>query len=500
MDELFPNALDNFALDLEARVKADRRWRDWTVADLRPALSRIIACLSVYRTYRVVGQPTAPEDISVIERAVEEAMHLNESSDRLPYQFIRDIWTGRYPDQKAGPELKAWAEDWVCKLQQYTGAIMAKSVEDTFFYRYVRMFAANEVGHHPAEFGRPVSDFHEDNRKRQETWPASMLGTSTHDTKMSEDVRARLLALSEIPERWDVAIHRWSKFNHEAKTLVNNVLAPDANEEYLLYQILLGAWPLDEAGVDAEFRARIKGYMRKAMAESKARTNWASPNEPWLAACDKFIDAILDRKASGSFWEDFLPFQAQLAGQGMKMSLVQVALKLTSPGVPDFYQGTEIWDFSLVDPDNRRPVDFASRQELMKGIDQASVSYLFETWKDGRIKLRVIRSLLRYRREQPGLFQRGSYTPLQVSGPHASRFIAFLRQDGERRLFIVALRRMEQEGIVDLRELCEGGMLPLPEGAPVWRDLLDGREIKSGANELPLSELFEALPFAIFAA
>ena len=500
MDELFPNALDNFAFDLEARVKTDRRWRDWTLADLRPAMSRIIACLSVYRTYRVVGQPPTAEDISVVDRAVEEALKLNASSDQVPYQFIRDIWTGRYPDKKAGPELMVWAEGWICKLQQYTGAIMAKSVEDTFFYRYVRLFAANEVGHHPAEFGRPVADFHEDNRKRLETWPASMLGTSTHDTKMSEDVRARLLALSEIPERWDTAIHRWSKFNHGAKTLVNNLLAPDANEEYLLYQILLGAWPLEEDGVNEVFRTRIKDYMHKAMAESKARTNWVSPNQPWLAACDKFVDTILDRKAAGPFWEDFVPFATQLAEQGMKLSLVQVALKLTCPGVPDFYQGTEIWDFSLVDPDNRRPVDFAVRETMMNGIDQASVHHLVQTWKDGRIKMRLIRSLLRHRREQPALYQRGSYTPLNVSGPQANRFVAFERREGERRLFVVALRRMEQDGVSDLREICEGAALSLPEGAPVWRDLFSGREIKSGAAELPLAELFDVLPVAIFAA
>ena len=500
MDELFPNALDNFAIDLEARVRTDRRWRDWTLAELRPALSRIIACLSVYRTYRVVGHSPTAEDVSVVDRAVAEAMRLNNSSDPLAYQFIRDILTGRYPDEKAGPELRTWADDWICKLQQYTGAIMAKSVEDTFFYRYVRLFAGNEVGHHPAEFGRPVSDFHDDNRKRLEQWPASMLGTSTHDTKMSEDVRARLLALSEIPQRWDTAIHRWSKLNHGAKTLVNNLLAPDANEEYLLYQILLGAWPLEDDGVNDTFRTRIKDYMHKAMAESKARTNWVSPNQPWLAACDKFIDIILDPKASGPFREDFVPFAAEIAQQGMKISLVQVALKLTCPGVPDFYQGTELWDFSLVDPDNRRPVNFELRQEATRGIDQETIHHLLETWKDGRIKMRLIRTLLRHRREHPTLFHHGSYKPLQVSGPQANRFVAFERRDGERRLVVVALRRMEQDGIGDLGEIFQGASLPLAEPAPVWRDLFSGREIKLGAAELPLSELFDALPVAIFAA
>jgi (1->4)-alpha-D-glucan 1-alpha-D-glucosylmutase len=218
MDDLFPNALDNFALDLEARVKTDRRWRDWTVSDLRPALSQIIACLSVYRTYRVPGQPACAEDIDVVERAVSEALRLNHAADPAPFHFIRDLWTGRYPDEKAGSELKAWAENWISQLQQYTGAIMAKSVEDTFFYRYVRLFATNEVGHHPAQFGRPVAEFHEANQKRLRDWPVSLLGTSTHDTKMSEDVRARLAALSEMPEPWGAALHRWSKLNHQAKS------------------------------------------------------------------------------------------------------------------------------------------------------------------------------------------------------------------------------------------------------------------------------------------
>jgi (1->4)-alpha-D-glucan 1-alpha-D-glucosylmutase len=500
MDELFPNALDNFALDLEARIKSDRRWRDWTVSDLRPALSRIIACLSVYRTYRIAGQPPVANDIDVVERAVAEALRRNYSSDPLPYHFIRDLWTGRYPDEKAGAELKTWADDWICKLQQYTGAIMAKSVEDTFFYRYVRLFAANEVGHHPAEFGRPLADFHEDNRKRLRDWPASMLATSTHDTKMSEDVRARLLALSEIPASWDTALHRWSKLNHVAKKLVNNMLAPDPNEEYLLYQILLGAWPLEKGGVDEAFRERIKAYMRKALSESKARTNWANPDEEWMKAGDSFIDAILDPKASALFWEDFVPFAERLAERGLRMSLVQVALKLTSPGVPDFYQGTELWDFSLVDPDNRRPIDYDLRQNFLPGLDTASVPELLASWKDGRIKMRLIRALLRFRREQPDLFLRGGYTPLSIAGPHADRFISFLRQDGASQLLVVALRRRAEDDVTDLKEICANSKLVLSDSGSVWRELLTGREVNCVSKEIPLDVLFDLLPVSIFVA
>jgi (1->4)-alpha-D-glucan 1-alpha-D-glucosylmutase len=499
MDELFPNALDAFALDLESRVKEDRRWRDWTLADLRPALSRIIACLSVYRTYRVAGQPTSADDVSVIERAVAEAMHRNASSDSLPYQFIRDVWTGRYPDEKAGPDLKAWAERWVCRLQQYTGAIMAKSVEDTFFYRYVRLFAANEVGHHPAEFGRPVVEFHEQNRRRLQKWPASMLSTSTHDTKMSEDVRARLLALSEIPTQWDEAIHRWSQLNYGAKSLIENVLAPDANEEYLLYQILLGAWPLEEGGPNDAFRIRIKAYMRKAMSEAKARTNWASPNEPWLAASDKFIEAILDPKASAPFLEDFAPFAAHLAVQGMKVSLVQVVLKLTCPGVPDFYQGIESWDFSLVDPDNRRPVDFAERENLLARMDQSPLPDVVAGWKDGRIKMHFIRTLLRHRRKRPALYQSGAYNAVQPSGPLADDFVVFERCEGEQRLLVVARRRMEQNDPGHLHGTAPTATVSFPHVGEVWCDLLSGREIKPTGATLSLPELLDSLPVAVLA-
>ena len=352
MEELFPNAIDNLALDLAGKVKSDRLWRDWTINDLRLAISRIIACLSVYRTYRRIGHKISSSDVAVVERAVAATLRRNHSSDPTPFLFLQSLWIGTYPEASASPEIKAWAEGWVCKLQQYTGAIMAKSIEDTFFYRYVRFFGANEVGHHPAEFGRPVSAFHEANLARQRNWPACMLSTSTHDTKVAEDVRARLLAISELPGLWATAVKRWSDLNRPVKTKLGEVLAPDANEEYLLYQILLGAWPLHEEQVDDVFRERIKNYMQKALSESKSNTNWASPNEPWMKACADFVDGLLDRERSAEFWKDFVPFAQSIAWRGMNLALVQIALKITVPGVPDFYQGTELWDFSLVDPDN----------------------------------------------------------------------------------------------------------------------------------------------------
>jgi (1->4)-alpha-D-glucan 1-alpha-D-glucosylmutase len=500
MEELFPNAIDNLALDLESRVKSDRRWRDWTINDLRLALSRIVACLSVYRTYRRAGQPMSLADIGVVERAVAATLRRNHSSDPAAFLFLQSLWTGAYPGANAAPEMKAWADDWVSKLQQYTGAIMAKSIEDTFFYRYVRLFGTNEVGHHPADFGRPVSAFHEANLYRLQHWPSCLLATSTHDTKIAEDVRARLLAISELPERWEAMLRRWSEANRPFKTKLGDLLAPDANEEYLLYQILLGAWPLVENQLDDTFRERIKNYMRKALSESKANTNWASPNEPWMKAVDDFVEAILDRGRATAFWETFVPFAEEIAWRGMNLALVQIALKATVPGVPDIYQGTEIWDLSLVDPDNRRPVDFGLRRELLATLDKASIGELFAGWKDGRIKMQLLRTLLRHRRDFPALFSRGSYTAINVTGENAERVVAFLRQEGEEQLLVVALRHLGPGETRDLREVCRGAALEMPVTPAVWTDLLSSRQVAGRSKTLPIEMLLNGLPVGVFRA
>jgi (1->4)-alpha-D-glucan 1-alpha-D-glucosylmutase len=502
MEDLFPNAIDSLALDLGAHVKADRRWRDWTVNDLRLAISRTIACLSVYRTYRRAGHKPSLTDIAVVERAVGATLRRNHSSDPRAFLFLQDLWTAVYPDATAPPEIRAWADQWVGQLQQYTGAIMAKSIEDTFFYRYVRFFGANEVGHHPAEFGLPVAAFHEMNQKRLQRWPACLLATSTHDTKVAEDTRARLLALGELPEKWDAALKTWSACNRPFKTPLDgeNSAAPDANEEYLLYQILLGAWPLREEEVDNVFRGRIKAYMRKALSESKANTNWVAPNEPWLKAGDDFIDALLDKNRAADFWKTFLPFAEEIAWRGMNFSLVQVALKATVPGVPDFYQGSELWDLSLVDPDNRRPVDYALRRELLKTLDTAVLGDLLASWKDGRIKLHLTRALLRYRRDYPLLFSRGSYTPVTLTGTNADRFVAFLRQDNGEQLLVVALRHFGPAETRDWKEICRDAELEIAATPTAWNDLLSPRQIAGRATRLPVGLLLNGLPVALLRA
>jgi (1->4)-alpha-D-glucan 1-alpha-D-glucosylmutase len=495
MEEMFPNAIDTLTEELEAQVKSDRRWRDWTGNDLRLAISRIIACLSVYRTYRREGHKMNLTDIAVVERAVAAAQLRNPASDPLAFHFIRDLWTGVYPAAEADPAFKKWADEWVCKLQQYTGAIMAKSIEDTFFYRYVRFFGANEVGHHPAEFGLPPASFHEENARRLQLWPANMLGSSTHDTKVSEDVRTRLFALSELPERWAGALQQWGEANRGFKTEVGGAPAPDANEEYLLYQILLGAWPLDEAQVDDVFRERIRAYLRKALSESKANTNWAVPNEPWMKATCDFADALLDRDKASAFRETFVPFAADLAWRGMLLSLAQVVLKLTSPGVPDIYQGCEMWDLSLVDPDNRRPVDYAPRVSSLQNVREIPIPELLASWKDGRIKMRIVRDLLRYRREHPALFARGTYIPVTVEGPQADRFIAFLRQEGEEQLLVVAAIRLGSEA--DLAKMGEDTHLALSLPCLVWNDLLTERSLQVENGRLAVPTILQGLPVRV---
>jgi (1->4)-alpha-D-glucan 1-alpha-D-glucosylmutase len=437
----------------------------------------------------------------VVERAVEAALRRNPTSDPLAFHFVRDVWIGKYPDAQAsgtqsGNGAEKWADDWVCTLQQYTGAIMAKSIEDTFFYRYVRLFGANEVGHHPAEFGRPPQSFHEENAKRLQAWPGCMLGTSTHDTKLSEDARARLLALSELPDRWRDFLGQWREANQSFKARVGNTTAPDANEEYLLYQILLAAWPLREGEIDDVFRDRIRNYMRKALSESKANTNWAVPNEPWLKATTDFIDALLDRARAGAFWQTFASFAGELAWRGALFSLAQVALKLTSPGVPDIYQGCELWDFSLVDPDNRRLVDYAPRLDWLHGLDEARPAELLENWRDGRIKLHVTRAILRHRREHPALFREGTYTPLALEGEQADRFIAFLRRHENESLIVIATIRLGPDA--DLAKT--GTHLVLPEGMPVaWANILTHESASATGSRLDVASALGGLPVAILA-
>jgi (1->4)-alpha-D-glucan 1-alpha-D-glucosylmutase len=491
LQEMFPNALANLSVELDALIEPDWHWRDVSLHDLKTALRHLLACLPLYRTYRMLGKKMVASEKAAIVRAIEEGIRRNPCVDPQPIRFLGRILTGDYPADDASAETKDGFARWVCKLQQVTGAIMAKSVEDTHFFRYVRLMGANEVGSHPSRFGQPVAAFHEANIQRQKETPFCLLTTSTHDTKMSEDARARLLALAELPEEWAAHLETWHNLNREARQEIEGRAAPDHREEYLLYQALLAAWPLGATHADDEFLQRMKAYLNKAQGEAKLNTAWTYPHEKWLAASASFIEAIL---RSPPFLKSFLPFAQRVAHRGMIFSLTQTLLKITVPGVPDIYQGNEIWDFSLVDPDNRRAVDYDLREKLLTGLDNRSPSDLLKNWADGGIKMRIIQSLLRCRAENPELFQQGDYIPIELEGEKADHFVAFLRRLGSTELLVIAPRRLGDDDL-SLDSSWKDTRVVLSKPAR-WKNLLTGAEIETSSDGAMISNLLFDLPIA----
>ncbi|MGI8958037.1 MAG: malto-oligosyltrehalose synthase [Chthoniobacterales bacterium] len=485
------------------RISEKNRWyRDYTLDALTLAVRETIACFPVYRTYLAPNRPVNEADRAVIERAVAAAKRRNPALEESVFNFLRDILLFRFPEN-LDEEAREDHLHFVLKFQQTTGPIMAKGLEDTAFYIYNRLAALNEVGGEPERFGVSLEAFHRRNRERQEEWPATMLSTSTHDTKRSEDVRARMAVISEMPELWRRSLGRWRTVNRRWKKRIEESEAPDRNEEYLLYQTLLGSWPLqlfrelsDEARTD--YLARIQQYMAKALKEAKLNTSWVQPNEEWDTAVATFIEKILDPSPRNRFLESFLPLSEEVARAGAINSLSQVLLKLTSPGVPDIYQGNEIWDFSLVDPDNRRPVDYARRHEMLDGLAGATPEDLLGNWRDGRIKLFLTHRLLTFRRENPELFRGGSYLPLDVSGEFADCCIAFVREQEGQAIVVLAPRFNLRVGFPPIGEAWRDTAVHLPAGFSGSRDLFTGTPVEEGPA-LPLAQAMARLPFALLA-
>jgi len=386
-------------------ASSDRRHRDFTLNSLTFVIREVIAALGIYRTYidPDTGQ-ASPEDQQAIDQAVAEAKRRNPRTDPSIFDFVGDTVLLR--DESINGS-RAERLRFIARFQQTTGPVMAKGTEDTAFYQFNRLVSLNEVGGDPDTFGRSLTAFHRYNAERARDWPAALLASSTHDTKRSEDVRARINVLSELPREWRAALTRWTRLNGRKKLTIQGRVAPDRNEEYLLYQTLLGAWPLAAQGVDDEFARRIGEFMLKALKEAKVHTSWITPNTEYEEAVLHFTRAILDPRDSSAFLDDLGQLQSKVAWFGVFNSLSQTVLKLGSPGVADVYQGNELWDFSLVDPDNRRPVDFAHRQRLLESVLAASDDRLALTCdllkhsRDGRIKLYVTQRLLCLRRERP---------------------------------------------------------------------------------------------------
>ena len=456
---------------LSRLAERNRYSRDFTLNSLTHALREVIACFPVYRTYIDGRSPqVALQDRACVEVAAAFAKRRNPATNVSIFDFVRDVLLLRPPDN-ADDAYREAQQVFVQKFQQLTAPVTAKGVEDTAFYRYHRLVSSNEVGGEPDRFGIPVEEFHKQCLARRERWPAGLSATSTHDTKRSEDVRARIHVLSEIPREWREAVARWHRWNRRHAVEVDGHPAPDRNDEYLLSQTLVGAWPLAPLGPAeaAGFTARIQDYMLKAAKEAKVNTSWINPNAAYDEALRAFVARILEPGPANRFLADFTAFHRPVARLGMVNSLAQTLVKITAPGVPDFYQGTEVWDFSLVDPDNRRPVDFAARASLLEDLRERIAAgglatlagELVKEWPDGRIKLHTVHRALACRRGAPELFREGEYLPLSTGGARGEHVCAFARRLAGRAVVTVVPR-------LTARLTRNGAQLPL--GRAVWDD------------------------------
>lgn len=461
--------------------------RDFSGDSLRQALELYVLHFPVYRTYLTASGPAA-HDRALISETIERARADWFAADEGIFDFLRDALTmdllqpGRPPH--GAPRVRRFA----LKVQQFTGPMMAKSLEDTAFYRYHRLLALNEVGGDPAASAIAPETFHAMMTARAREWPHGMTATATHDTKRGEDARARIMALAEIPGEWTSAVARWKVLNAPHLVLDREMRAPSATFEYMLYQALLGAWDPD----DASLVGRIQAYALKAAREGKQETSWLNPHEPYEAGVKAFIERILDRKTSPEFLDALGTLAQRTALIGALNSLSQITLKATMPGVPDFYQGTERWDLSLVDPDNRRPVDFAERAGMLAALDTPDWDALAQNWRDGRLKFAWTRHLLRLRNEMADVFTSGDYVPLAVSGPHRDHVIAFARRHG-REAAIVAVAR-------SFAPFTQGGRnWPRPEAFEGEIDVT-GYALPDGATRIQLPALFANLPVAVLKA
>ncbi|OGA38348.1 MAG: 4-alpha-glucanotransferase [Betaproteobacteria bacterium RIFCSPLOWO2_12_FULL_62_13] len=430
---------------------ADRRTRDYTFNTLRRALAEVVACFPVYRTY--IADKISAQDRRYVDWAIGQARRRSRDADFTVFEFVRSVLLGQAPDD-APPELRTRCRAFAMKFQQFTAPVAAKGVEDTALYRYNRLLSLNEVGGDPRAFGISLPAFHQASLDRARNWPHTILATSTHDCKRSEDVRMRINALSEMPMEWAAKLRRWRRLNRDKKRSVEDQPAPSANDEYLLYQTLVGTWPLQDPDAQAldAYHQRIERFLLKAAREAKVHTSWMNVNEEYEAAVTAFVVELLHAPERNPFLADFVPFARRIARIGMFNSLSQLVIKVASPGVPDFYQGGELWQFHLVDPDNRAPVDYTLRQRMLGDLKRhldalpehraGRARALLDRLEDGRAKLFATWKSLTTRREQRALFASGEYLPLESAGAHAERLCAFARVAADAALIVIAPRLM----------------------------------------------------------
>lgn len=504
VDKHLAGDIDNLAHLLKRISERYRYASDFTLYGLQMALIEIMVLFPVYRTY--IGRAGASRaDQECIRQIIAQA-RLNLPNFRNELAFVERFMRLEFDEHMAAEDKDQWLH-FMMRLQQFTGPLMAKGVEDTVFYVYNRLLSLNEVGAGPMQFGIELDEFHSFNQHRVACWPHAMNASATHDTKRGEDARARLNVLSEMPAEWEQHLWQWHQINLERKTTADVRLMPEKDDEYLLYQALLGAYPFDLAEYP-DFVERFKSYLIKATREAKTHTNWLEPNGHYEEALLKFAERVLEPGKENPFLQAFLPFQRRIQHYGILNSLSQTLLKLTTPGLPDFYQGTELWDLSLVDPDNRRPVNFERRAALLKAIQNRVgdnllqlITELLAAPEDGRIKLFLIFRALQARQAAPDLFQHGAYQKLTVIGSLKSHVVAFARTLGEQRALVVSPRfpaGLVKDGEYPLGEAVwhETRVLPPASSRLRWRDALSG-QIVQGEEALWLREVFQHFPVAL---
>ena len=506
MGTLFAGEMCTLGNRLEQLKRQDTTVRDLPTNELQRALMEVTACLPVYRTY-IRNQKVNLSDRLIIAQAIRDAQRRNSAIAPLAFGFLKKALLLEYPIRAK----RAGCLDFVMRWQQFTGPITAKGIEDTLLYTYNRLISSNEVGGNPDDPGLTPARFLRQLRIRQRRWPHTLNATSTHDTKRSEDVRARINVLSEIPKIWTTHLARWARWNRPIKRIVGGLPVPEGNEEILFYQTLVGSWPLAERELSS-YRKRIQVLMVKAAREAKVHTNWHDPDSEHEKALQGFVAAALKRSSKNRFLKDFLGFEKRIARCGAWNSLAQVLLKITCPCVPDIYQGYELWDFSLVDPDNRRPLDFRKRNRRLREIESRAapdsvplIKELLTKWEDGLVKLFLTWKALNFRRSQQDVFLKGELIPLEATGIGKEHVCAFARRMGKGWVVVVTPRMTAKlsGGRVPLgRKVWGTGRLRLPRGAPRhWQNVLTGKTLKSmPANRshfLRLHEVFRHFPVAL---
>jgi (1->4)-alpha-D-glucan 1-alpha-D-glucosylmutase len=505
-------------------ARAHRHTRDFTQNSLRDLITEYVACFPVYRTY-VTPEGWTAADEAIVDQTLARARRRNPAMESSLFRFLRAVLLPE--DVAEGPatgadhpppteENRALRFGFAMKLQQYTGPVQAKALEDTAFYRYNVLVSTNEVGGEPAHALRSIEAVHQANAERQRLWPREMTTLSTHDTKLGEDVRARVNAISELPASFREMLGRVARASASARTIVDGVWAPDRNDEYRFYQVLLGTWPHDhDASVPlpASYVDRLQQYMLKAIREAKRHTSWITPNERYENATLQYVEQVLVGRQASRVLPALLPLAARIARHGVVNSLAQTALHLAAPGVPDTYQGTERWAFVLVDPDNRQPVDFDAQTAALEALDrdvampldEAGGRALLDDWQEARVKLLVKSRMLRARRDHPALWVEGAYLPLSVELEVDGTAIAWARRHDTEWAIAAAAVRTARLAPNDwpVGPLWATSRLLLPDGFPGThlRDLFTGavHPITETDSErwVFMAQLFAALPVSV---